>query len=116
MSSEDRSKENRNPSGLKSKFGGYKIRFLPEEFNPKREVVDVRLTTMGGDEFSANFVPHTYLGYLFDKNKRTGECASGSYFCMPGMVVVEKVDKSTIRKTVDDLILNLEIEEYFRKL
>ena len=53
---------------------------------------------------------------MFEKNKKTGECANGTYFCIPQMVLVEEISEQNVRATIDDLINNLEIESYFKKI
>lgn len=86
-----------------------------EPFDPMNEAVDVVLT-MQGQEYYASFVTRKFIDRMFEKNRRTGECATGTYFCMPGMIVVDKINDQNIRATIDDLIANLEIAEYFRKI
>jgi hypothetical protein len=85
-------------------------------FGPHNNAVDVTLLTRDGQEYSANFVTQDFLRFIFEKNKRTGECANGAYFCMPGMIVVERIDDKAVRDTIDDLIRNSDLEEYFRKM
>jgi|SRR3989338_6965195 len=84
------------------------------KIDPENTAVDVVLTTLSGDDYRANFATLKFIKYMFEKNRRTGECASGSYFCMPGLVIVERIDEEKIKNTIDDLIKNREIEEYFR--
>jgi hypothetical protein len=101
------------------RFKDYKFRInwnSSEPFDIENDVIDVRIKTKSREEYSANFTTLKFLGYLFEKNKRTGECLSGTYFCMPNMVVVEKLTEDNIRRTIDDLIDRLCIENYFTKL
>lgn len=102
-----------------AKFRGYTFRFnwtSSEPFDPKEETVEVRLTTRDGQEYSANFTALRFIEYMFNKNKRTGECADGTYFCMPNMVLVEEISEQKVRATIDDLIEKLEIGAHFRKV
>lgn len=85
-------------------------------YNPKDDVVDVRIKTKTGEEYSADFITLKHLDYLFEKNKRTGECLDGTYFCMPGMIVIEEITDENVRRTVDDLVQNMEAPLYFRKI
>ena len=100
-------------------FEGYEFRLnwtSSEPFHPRNETVEVRLTAKDGQEYSANFTAHGFIDYMFVKNKNTGECAEGTYFCMPNMILVEEISKENVRKTIDDLINNFEIETYFKKI
>ncbi len=101
------------------KFEGYDFEIdIPdrENFNPLNQAVEVVLTTRTGERYSANFVTRAFVDYMFEKNKRTGECANGTYFCMPDRIDIEEIKDENVRKTIDDLIKNLEIENYFRKI
>lgn len=53
---------------------------------------------------------------MFEKNKRTGECARGAYFCMPNRILVEEISETNVKKTIDDLINRLAIEIHFEKV
>lgn len=100
-------------------YKGYSFRINwtdSKPFDPKKETVEVRLTTKDGQEYQANFTARKFIDYMFEKNKRTGECANGAYFCMPEMIIVERIDDSHIKSTIDDLIKNLEIQNYFKKV
>lgn len=101
------------------KYSGYTFRLnwtSSEPFNPKNETVEVRLTTRDGQEYSANFTAKSFIDYMFEKNKRTGECAKGTYFCMPNMILVEEISEQNVKATIDDLIDMLAIEMYFEKV
>ena len=104
---------------MKDKYEGYSFRInwtSSEPFDPKNETVEVRLNTRDGEEYHANFTAKNFIDYMFKKNKRTGECAEGTYFCIPGMIIVEEINNQNIRGTIDDLITNLEIDNYFKKV
>ncbi len=87
-----------------------------EPINTNKESIDVRVLTTKGEEYSINFTTMNFIQHMFEKNKRTGECVSGKYFCMPGMILVEKIDEPTIKATLDDLIKNSEIKTYVTKV
>ena len=106
-------------SEYKDKYQGYNVRIhwtSSEPFDPRNETVEVRLTTKDGQEYAANFTAKGFVDYIFEKNKRTGECVNGTYFCMPNMILVEEITEQNIRATIDDLIRNLEIESHFGKV
>jgi hypothetical protein len=100
-----------------AKYKGYRFQIEWTDsrlINPDNEAADVTLETKAGQQYTANFVALSFLDYVFEKNKRTGECASGTYFAMPGMILIRRIDEPSIKATIDDLIKNLEVEEYFK--
>ncbi len=106
-------------SKYQDRYKGYRFRFnwtSSEPFDPRKETVEVRLTTKDGEESLANFTATGFIDYMFEKNKETGECVNGTYFCMPNMILVEEISERNVRATIDDLINNLEVEDYFIKV
>ncbi len=105
-----------NRDAYKQRYEGYSFKIITRSFNPENDLVDVALIMPDDHKYYANFVTPSYFTYLFNKNKKTGECAGGTYFCMPdNMVVVEMITEETISKTIEDLIKNEEIEHYFHQ-
>ena len=92
----------------------FEIEYPNEEYDPTNLAVDVSIIAQDGNAYIANFVTRKFIDYMFEKNIRTGECGNGIYFCMPGMVIVDEVTQLTVKKTIEDLIKNREMEEYFR--
>tara|TARA_Y100000310_G_scaffold167610_2_gene167558 strand:+ start:51404 stop:51736 length:333 start_codon:yes stop_codon:yes gene_type:complete len=107
-------------SKYKARFEGYTASINwpdPTKPNPNSEAADVTLSTLDGRKLTANFVTKPFLDYVFSKNSRTGECASGTYFCMKdGMIVVEKITERTVKATIDDLINNYEVDFHFKEI
>jgi len=105
-------------SNLEARFKDYNFRIdwtSSEPFDPESEMIDVVLTTQDGQDYWANFTTLKFLEYMFEKNKRTGELLSGTYFCMPdNMVIVERLTEDKIKATIDALIEDYEIEAYFK--
>jgi hypothetical protein len=103
---------------LEGKFKDYKFRIQwdnSEPYDPDCEMIDVVLTIQDGQEYWANFTTLRFLQYMFEKNKRTGELLSGTYFCMPdNMVIIKRLTEGNIRATIDNLIKEGKIERYFR--
>jgi hypothetical protein len=101
------------------KFTGYTFRIdVPdvENFDPTSEIVDVILITKAGEKYTAKAITRKYEDYLFEKNKRTGECAGGIYLFIPNRISVDEISERSIRKAIDDLIEQLEIEKAFEKI
>jgi len=104
---------------MDERFKDYKFRINlinSDQYDPMRETVEVWLTTRDAQKYHANFTTKDFINYMFEKNKRTGECAKGAYFCMPNMIIVEKISEQNVRATIEDLINNLEIETHFKKI
>ncbi len=104
---------------LEKKFEGYQIKIeIPdkENFDPEDEIVEVTLTTKTGERYLANFITRKHEDYLFEKNKRTGESAGGTYLWIPGRISVEEISPETVRKTIDDLVRDFVIERAFERI
>lgn len=104
---------------VRQKFKDYEFKInwtSSEPYDIENEAIDVRITTSSGEEYSANFTTLKFLDYVFEKNRRTGECSSGTYFCMPGMIIVEKLTEDNIKRTIDDLIDRLCVENYLTNI
>lgn len=87
-----------------------------EPYNPHCDVVEVILTTKDGEEYITDFVSKDFITEVFKKNKRTGECANGTYFSMPKIIIVEEINESNIRRAINDLIHLSSIDQYLTKL
>tara|TARA_Y100000310_G_C20683871_1_gene817721 strand:+ start:1362 stop:1700 length:339 start_codon:yes stop_codon:yes gene_type:complete len=94
---------------------GFKVQ-SPENYDPKNVAADVRINTRTGHEYSVDFVTLDFLDWVFDKNRKTGECAKGTYFAMPKMIVVQEVSHEVIKRTLDKMIENTEIDLYLERL
>jgi hypothetical protein len=66
--------------------------------------VDVEVIFDNGLRFSATFFTLKNIHSLFEKNRRTGECKKGLYFWCVDMIIVEKLSRHIIAKTVAALI------------
>ena len=71
--------------------------------------LDIEITLSDGRQYSATFFTLRNLESLFEKNRRTGECAGGLYFWAVDMILVERLDHETIRATIADLISSGEL-------
>lgn len=116
---EDKSGQSSLEERIKETFSGYsfEIRWpYARPLNPDCEAIEVVLTTRHGKKYISNFTTTQYIEAISKKNKETGECASGIYYAMPGMVVLEKLTPENIMKTIDCMIDGLEIDLYFEEL
>ena len=83
-----------------------------EPYDPENEAVDI-IVYSGKGEYSGTVVTLKFINSIFEKNEKTGECAEGSYFCIKKMVIVKRIDRETIKKTLDGLIYEEVFEHFF---
>ncbi len=105
---------------LEEKFKEYTFKVeVPdkEKFDPSVAAVEVMLTTKTGERYSANFVTLEYIPWIFEKNKRTGECDGGTWWGRKdNFLTVRRLDNENIKTAIDAVIRNLEIESYFKRI
>lgn len=78
--------------------------------------VDVEVRLHDGSRWSATFFTLANVDALFAKNRVTGECARGLYLWAADMILVEHLDESTVRNTIDALRENGEFSGAFVRL
>jgi len=113
---EERRDQNLERRLTKQDLLGYKVNLVwrsPIPFDPYDEAIDVRLILRDGRHYASNFVTRKFIDKIFKKNKLTGECVGGTYFAMPGMIVVDRINEGTVKATIDDMTNNGELENYF---
>ena len=89
--------------------------YASEEPNLESEMLDIRVIDNNKIEYTSNFTTLNFLKWVFEKNKRSGECADGTYFCMSRTVIVESLSQENIKRTIEELIDNYEFNDYFTK-
>ena len=85
-------------------------------WDPLNDNVDVEVRFGDGRRFGATFFTLANVERLFDKNRKTGECASGLYLWAANMILVRDVSIETIERTVKDLMDCDEFEQAFLRL
>ena len=83
--------------------------------DPNDDNVDVEVTFPNGESFFAVFFTLQNINTLMQQFKKTGECASGLYFCAADMVIVQLLNEETICETIDALLIDGEFERVFSK-
>lgn len=104
---------------IKELFTGYTFEivwYYARPLNPECEAVEILLTTRSGDKYMSNFTTLQFIEKMLKDYKTTGDCASGTYFSMPGLVILEKITPETVKKTIDSLIEESDIDDYFEKI
>lgn len=87
----------------------------PDNHDPANAAEEIRLTA-NGQEYMATFATINFIAQMFEKNRGTGECSDGAYFCMPKMIIVKRIDEYTVRRTIDGLISDQQLEIYLDKV
>ena len=98
---------------------GYRFRFnwdSSNPFDPQRDTIEVRVVLPDGQEYYMDFATPRFINFMFEKNRRTGECAGGTYFCMPNLILVREITEQSVRETLDDLLRNHELDVYLTKV
>lgn len=72
--------------------------------DPVDDNVDVFVHFPDGRRYVATFFTVANIQSLMRKDRTTGECAGGLYFWASDMIVVERMDRETIERTVADLM------------
>lgn len=97
-----------------SEPGSYEVSVLgPQVWNPSNDNVDVEVRFADGRSYGATFFTLANLESLFEKNRKTGECASGLYLWAINMILVRELSMENIERTIEDLIANEEFESAF---
>ncbi|HKO57800.1 MAG TPA: hypothetical protein VJ276_18170 [Thermoanaerobaculia bacterium] len=84
------------------------------KLNPDDDNVDVFVYFADGKKkYVATFFTVSNIQSVMRKDRGTGECAGGLYFWASNMIVVERLDRETVERTVADLMRTGEFEKAF---
>ena len=84
-----------------------------DDVDPVDDNVDVYVSRADGSEWFACFFTPANVSTLLAQWKKSGECAGGSYFWVPGAIIVPQLDRESIERAIDAL---LEAGEFERAL
>jgi hypothetical protein len=84
-------------------------------WDPAGDNVDVEVTLGNGSRFGATFFTVNNVERLFQRNRETGECASGIYLWAANMILVQELTMEVMEKTVADLLDNEEFYSAFSR-
>ena len=95
--------------------GKYSVRFIPADANPHPvdENIDVEVVFEDGAQYVATFFTLENIRELFEKNRKTGECAGGTYLWASQMIIVRTLTLENVSNAVADLIATGEFESAF---
>ena len=87
--------------------------WAPGAWTPADDNSDVIVTFKNGAQWVATFFSYQNILSLREKNRGTGECLGGKYFCATDMILVDEVSRERIEEVVDDLLKQEEFDTYF---
>jgi len=87
-----------------------------EPHNENDDNSDVIFNLSDGTKWVASFFTIQNIISLFRKNKETGECLKGLYFCSTDMIIIETLNRESILKTIENMIKENIIESYCSKV
>lgn len=82
--------------------------------NPSSDYADVTVTDARHRIYTGTVVTPAFIAQRMEHDATSGECAGGTYFCVPRMVVVRSLDKGSLHRMVDDLVKNGDFPDYFQ--
>ena len=65
-------------------------------------------------KYVATFFTYDNVRTLTEKNKKTGELLNGKYFWASDMILVDRIDRDTIEKVIDDVIKENSFDQLFK--
>src|SRR5687768_11410986 len=77
---------------------------------------DVIVTLSDDKKYVATFFTYDNVKTLTEKNKRTGELLNGKYFWASDMILIDRIDRETIEKVIDDLIKEKSFDQLFKSV
>ena len=82
-------------------------------WDPEDANSDVIVTFDDGARWAATFFSYKNILSLAEKNRDTGECLGGKYFCATDMILIDEVSRSRIEEVVHEMIKQQEFETFF---
>lgn len=86
-----------------------------QEWDAFDDNIDVEVKFPDGRRYTATFFTLKNIESLFKKNRETGECLSGTYLWAVEMIIVEKLERTTLTSTVKALLHDGEFESAFTR-
>ena len=76
---------------------------------------DVIVTFENGERWVATFFSYQNILSLAEKNRETGECLSGKYFCATDMILADEVSRARIEEVVAEMLDRKEFATFFAR-
>jgi hypothetical protein len=90
--------------------------WIPGEWKPDDDNTDVIVIWDNGSRWFASFISYQNVATLTEKNKKTGENISGTYFWVSHMILIDVVSRPRIKEVIRDFIHNGSFESAFTLL
>ena len=87
--------------------------WAPGEWTPADDNSDVIVTFENGERWVATFFSYRNILSLMEKNRETGECLGGKYFCATDMILADEVSRERIEEIVAEMLGQKEFDTYF---
>ncbi|MGB8344289.1 MAG: hypothetical protein WCD86_05365 [Ktedonobacteraceae bacterium] len=78
--------------------------WVPGSWIPNDANTDVIVTYEDGSRWAATFVSYQNVQTLREKNQKSGESLSGSYFWATSMILVDEVSRQRVEQVICDLL------------
>ena len=93
----------------------YVIAWVEDDFgiDPADDNVDVFVDFANGTRYTATFFTLENVRTLMERYRETGECAHGLYSWASHMIIVERLTKAHVERTVADLLVTGEFTRAF---
>ena len=89
--------------------------WAPGEWTPADDNSDVIVTFQNGERWVATFFSYQNILSLREKNRETGECLGGKYFCATDMILADEVSRERIEEVVAEMLDQKEFDTYFAR-
>lgn len=84
-------------------------------WNPDDANSDVIVTFDNGERWAATFFSYKNILSRADKNRDSGECLGGKYFCATDMILVDEVSRSRMEEVICAMLEQEEFKTFFTR-
>ncbi|RZK31766.1 MAG: hypothetical protein EOO61_17620 [Hymenobacter sp.] len=77
---------------------------------------DVRVDFRDGASYVATFFTYENIASLRKKNVATGECLAGRYFWASDMILIDRIERSSILQVIEVLLEDNSFDNVFTKV
>ncbi len=89
--------------------------WVPGRWTPADDNSDVIVTFESGERWVATFFSYQNILSLREKNRETGECLGGKYFCATDMILVDEVSRGRIEEVAAEMLDQKEFDTFFAR-
>ena len=89
--------------------------WAPGQWTPADDNSDVIVTFENGERWVATFFSYRNILTLSEKNRATGGCLGGRYFCATDMILVDEVSRERVEEVVNEMLKQNDFTTYFAR-